>query len=239
MPIKNKRATTVTDAFASLIDDRRPTYVQSDKGSEFLNSSFQTFLSTNGIRFYTSENDDIKCALVERFNRTLKTRMWRYLTYSNMLRYIDVLPSLVKSYNESKHSFIKMAPSQVTVHNESELRRRTVRTKTRPLLANGDWVRISETRRVFKKGYLPSWTREVFKVVHVHSTDPPTYSINDYSDAPIKGKFYEQELHKVEPSDVFKVEKVVKTRKKHGKTEYLVRWLGYPPKFDSWVDKLL
>src|SRR5437867_9219123 len=239
VPIRNKSAMTVTDAFASLLGDRRPTYVHSDKGSEFLNSTFQHFLKTHNILFYTSENDDIKCALVERFNRTLKTRMWRYFTYSNSLRYVDVLPSLVKSYNDSKHSSIKMAPSQVTVHNESELRRRTVKTKARPLLANGDWVRISETRRVFKKGYLPSWTREVFKVVRVHSADPPTYSINDYSDEPIKGKFYEQELQKVESNDVFKAEKVAKTRKKHGKTEYLVRWLGYPPKFNSWVDKIL
>src|SRR3989441_7189061 len=174
VPLKNKRGVTVTEAFALLINERRPTYVQSDKGSEFLNSSFQAFLSTNGIRFYTSENDDIKCALVERFNRTLKTRMWRYFTYSSSLRYIDVLPSLVKSYNDSKHSSIKMAPSQVTVHNEPELRSRTVKMKVKPSLAIDDWVRISETRRVVTKGYLPSWTREVFKVVRVHSTDPPT-----------------------------------------------------------------
>ena len=70
VPLKNKRGVTVTEAFASLISERRPTYVQSDKGSEFLNSSFQTFLSTNGICFYTSENDDIKFALVKRFTRT-------------------------------------------------------------------------------------------------------------------------------------------------------------------------
>src|SRR3989441_1709806 len=239
VPLKNKRADSVTEAFASLIDDRRPTYVQSDKGSEFLNSTFQSFLSSNGIRFYTSENDDIKCALVERFNRTLKTRMWRYFTYSNSLRYVDVLPLLIKSYNATKHGSIKMAPSSVTIHNESELRKRTVRSKVKPSLHVGDWVRISETRRAFKKGYLSSWTRELFKIVGIHSTDPPTYSINDYSGEPIRGKFYEQELQKVAPDDVFKIEKVIKTRKKHGKTEYLVRWLGYPPKFDSWVDKLI
>ena len=65
VPLKNKKADSVTEAFASLIDDRRPTYVQSDKGLEFLNSTFQSFLSSNGIRFYTSENDDMKCTLVE------------------------------------------------------------------------------------------------------------------------------------------------------------------------------
>ena len=239
VPIKNKTAGAVTEAFASILDIRKPTYLQSDKGSEFLNSTFQQFLKSNDIRFYTSENDDIKCALVERLNRTLKTRMFRYFTYSNSLRYIDVLPSLVKSYNDTVHSSIKTAPSQVTIHNEARLRRRRVVNKGKPAFIVGDFVRISETRRVFKKGYLPSWTRELFKVVDVHSTNPYTYSICDYSNEPIKGKFYEQELQKVYPNEVFKVEKVVKTRKNRGKTEYLVRWLGYPPKFDSWVDTLL
>ena len=235
--IRNKTAQSVTAAFASLIDLRKPTFLQSDKGGEFLNSTFQTFLKDNDIRHYTSENDDIKCALVERFNRTLKTRMWRYFTYKNTLRYIDILQDLVKSYNDSVHSAIKTAPSLVTVHNEKSQPRRKVVTKSK--LDVGEWVRISETKRQFKKGYLPSWTREIFKVSAVHSTNPPTYSICDYSGEPIKGRFYEQELQRVKSQEVFKIEKVLKTRKKHGKTEYLVRWLGYPPKFDSWVDKIV
>ena len=85
VPIRNKTASAVTYAFVSLISLRKPTYVQSDKGGEFLNSTFQSFLKANDIRFYTSENDDIKCALVERFNSTLKTRMWRYFTYKDFL----------------------------------------------------------------------------------------------------------------------------------------------------------
>lgn len=239
VPIKNKNSKSVTEAFASLLNLRKPTFVQSDKGSEFVNTSFQNLLTANDIRHYTSENDDIKCALVERFNRTLKTRMWRYFTYTNSLRYIDVLPSLLKSYNASVHSAIKMAPSQVTVHNSHELRKEAVVSRKKPKLQVGDWVRISETKRQFKKGYLPSWTRELFKITQVHFTYPITYSICDYSDEAIKGKFYEQELQKVTPEEVFKIEKVVKTRKKHGKTEYLVRWLGYPSKFDSWVDTIV
>ena len=241
VPIKNKSSASVLEAFASITDTRKPTFLQSDKGTEFLNSSFQSFLKANDIQFYTSENDDIKCALVERFNRTLKTRMWRYFTHANSLRYIEALPSLVKSYNDSFHSTIKTSPSQVTAHNERDLWRRLYKpnlsTRKSKLLV-GDWVRISETKRHFKKGYLPSWTRELFKVTNVLPTDPRTYCIVDFDNEPIKGKFYNEELQKVTKDDVFKIEKVIKTRKKHGKLEYLVRWLGYPSKFDSWVDSM-
>ena len=241
IPIKNKTSASIVAAFDSIIDIRKPTYLQSDKGTEFLNSAFQSYLKVNDISFYTSENDDIKCALVERYNRTLKTRMWRYFTSSNSLRYIDVLVDLVKSYNDTIHGSIKTAPSRVTIHNEAELRRKLYRpaVKSKPKLSVGDRVRISETRRVFKKGYLPSWTRELFKVVNVFPTTPSTYRIADYGGESIKGKFYAEELQAVKEDEVFKIERVIKTRRRLGRVEYLVRWLGYPPKFDSWVTELI
>jgi len=241
IPIKNKSSTSIVEAFDSMIDIRKPTYVQSDKGSEFLNTTFQSYLKANDISFYTSENDDIKCALVERYNRTLKTRMWRYFTSSNSLRYVDVLADLVRSYNDTIHSSIKTAPSRVSIHNESDLRRKLYQpvVKSKPKLKIGDSVRISETRRAFKKGYLPSWTRELFKVVNVFPTNPPTYRIADLGGEVIKGKFYTEELQVVKEDEVFKIEKVIETRRRHGKVEYLVRWLGYPPKFDSWVTELI
>jgi hypothetical protein len=146
----------------------------------------------------------------------------------------------VKSYNDTVHSTIKVSPASVTIHNERDIQRRLYRhTTSKPKLVIGDWVRISETKRNFKKGYLPSWTRELFKIVNVLPTDPPTYRIVDAADEPIQGKFYVEELQKVKQGDVFRIEKVIKTRKRNGKIEYLVRWLGYSPKFDSWVDSMI
>ena len=70
VPVKNKSALEVKAAFASIICEsgRRPKYVQTDKGREFLNAIFLSYLAELNILHNTSENDDIECALAERFN---------------------------------------------------------------------------------------------------------------------------------------------------------------------------
>jgi len=82
-----------------LIVERKPNYLHTDKGTEFLNATFQSLLAENDIKFYTSQNEDIKCTVVELFNRTLKSRMFRYFTYKSTSRYLDVLQQLVSAFN--------------------------------------------------------------------------------------------------------------------------------------------
>ena len=77
-----------------------------------------------GIHFYTSENEDLKASVVERFNRTLKTKMYRYFTHANTRRYVDVLDDIVHSYNNTYHRSIGMAPVEVGPYNEDEVRAR-------------------------------------------------------------------------------------------------------------------
>ena len=155
--------------------------LQTDKGSEFLNESTQQLFKNNSIHFYTTENEDIKAAVVERFNRTLKTRMWKYFTFKGTHRYIDVLVDLIYSYNNSFHRTIKMTPSEVNKENEAVILKSNYIQKKEPiwLLNIGDKVRISKARRQFKKGYLPNWSDEIFTITTCHPTDPPTYGIED------------------------------------------------------------
>lgn len=124
MPVKTKSGRDVTDAFERILDDRPCNMIQSDKGTEFVNSTFQSMLSHRGIKFYTSENEEIKAAVVERFNRTLKEKMYRYFTAKNTRRYVDVLPDLIHAYNHSRHRSIGMAPAEVTSDNEDTVRSR-------------------------------------------------------------------------------------------------------------------
>jgi len=240
-PLKNKSGSSLSTAFAKMLETHQCKLLQTDKGTEFLNEPFQRLLREKNIRHYTSENDDIKASVVERFNRTLKGVMWRYLTRASTGRYIDVLTQLVSSYNNTYHRSIKMTPSEVNAQNESLVRKRlypeqnpSIRWKYKV----GQSVRMKQTKRVFKKGYEPAWTEEIFTISSLFPSDPPTYILKDLLGEEIKGKFYEQEIQLVKTSDTYVIEKVLKTRRRGKRTEYFVKWRNYPDKFNSWVDNI-
>ena len=88
---------------------RKPKYLWSDKGVEFNNKYFKTLLEEEGIKLYSTENEE-KSSVVERWNRTIKNNLWKYFTASNSTSYIDQLPVIVDKYNKTKHRSIKMTP---------------------------------------------------------------------------------------------------------------------------------
>ena len=234
IPIKNKTGTSLVSAFES-IPVVLPRSLQTDKGTEFTNHKFQQWLKKNHVHFFTSENDDIKASVVERFNRTLKSKLWRYFSRHDTLNYADILETMVDVYNHTPHRSIGMAPLDVNGKNKAEI---WFRLYSDPIpyketkLKVGDTVRISKTRRVFKKGYLPQWSEEIFKIIRRKSTQPPTFILEDYVGEILKGTFYPQELQKIsKKDDVYRIEKVLK-REKH---RLFVKWKGYPDKFNSWI----
>ena len=237
--IKDKRGPTVADAFEKNIFALKiPTMLQTDRGTEFLAAPVQAVFKKYNVHHYWSLNDDIKAACVERFNRTLKTRLFRYMTHKKSARWIDVLDDVVNSYNHSYHRSIGMAPADVTLENQDVVTRRLYPVKPKPVwkFNVGDTVRIAKYKHVLHKGYLPNWSEEIFKIVERYPTFPVTYGLQDLAGEEIKGKFYDQELQKiVKDDDVYDVEKVLKTRKRNGRLEFFVRWRHFPDKFNSWV----
>ena len=120
--------------------------------------------------------------MVERFNCTLKTRMWKYFTANNTRVYIDILQDIVKGYNNSYHRSMDPALASVSLLNVGQVRKKLYgKSWTKPRrelkFKLGDPVHISKSRRTFKKGYLPSWTQEIFTVTKVISRVPPVYRL--------------------------------------------------------------
>ena len=169
-----------------------------------MNRKFQAFLKKHNIRFFTTQNET-KASIVERLNRTLKTKMWKYFTAKNTLKYVDILQKLVKSYNHSRHRSIGMRPVDVNEDNESIVWQKLYGEEyDKPVqfkFSIGDQVRISKARRTFKKGYLPNWTEEVLTITKRVLRRPPVYKIADFDDEELKGTFYEQELQRVNKTD--------------------------------------
>jgi len=242
VPLKDKRGPTLAVAFEKIFSDTVPNLVQSDRGTEFLNSHVQEVFKKYNIRHYWSLNDDIKAACVERFNRTLKTRMYRYFTAHHTSRWIDVLQSLINSYNNSFHRTIGMTPNEVTADNSQQVAERMYPLKEVPKwkFQLGDTVRITKYKHVFVKGYIQNWTEEVFTISERYASSPVTYGLKDLAGEEIKGRFYEEEIQKVVKTqeDEYIVEKVLKSRKRNGQIEHFVKWRGYADKFNSWTTSL-
>ncbi|MES2873574.1 MAG: DDE-type integrase/transposase/recombinase, partial [Bacteroidota bacterium] len=187
-PIKNKTGKEVKRAFQEIFaSGRKPQRLQTDEGLEFANRHVQHLLNMENIRFFTVKSQ-FKAAVCERFNRTLKSKMWRYFTRMGNYRWIHILPDLLTAYNNSVHRSIGMAPSNVTQNVQHELWEKQEakgpqkvsgkEPKTR--FQVGDQVRLSKAKQVFAKGYLPNWTEEIFTVSQVLNTVPAQYKVRDY-----------------------------------------------------------
>ena len=237
-PLIHKSGKETTNAFRSILNQRKPKNVRYDQGMEFRNKEFQKLLKATGIHSYEAKNDT-KAAIVERFNRTFKNKMYRYLTAHNTFRYIDVLEDLVDSYNNTYHRSIGMKPVEVNEKNSYSVLRKLFpinRRKQKPKFQVDDYVRISRKKRLFEKEHAPNWTEEIFKVKKVNeNTIPITYIIEDLLGDEIAEKFYSQQLQKVELPTTFVIEKVHKKRTRGKKKEVLVSWRGYPSQFMQWI----
>ena len=228
LPLKDKKGGTIVKAFKEI--GKKPEFLWVDKGSEFYNEKVKKYFK--GTTIYSTESG-MKSVYAERFNRTLKSLMWKTFTELQSYNWTKFLKNIVKQYNNNVHSGIKKTPYSVYFGKEKPVLKYSVDKIKKPKFKEGDYVRISKVRGVFTKGYEAGWTEEVFKIVKRFDTIPPTYDLEDQLGEEIKGKFYEEELQKTELKDFALIEEVLK---KKGK-KYLVKYKGYSDKFNEWIDK--
>ena len=150
---KNKSASSMVAPFNTLLVDVAPTPLQTEKGLESLNRRVQNLFRNAGIHDFSTHNEEKKARIVERFNRTLKTRICLYLMKHQAWRYSEVLQDFVRTYNCTLHRSIGMAPSQVSAKNQEQVWQRLYGHdgKGVPKFRAMDGVRISKVKRQFKK----------------------------------------------------------------------------------------
>ena len=200
IPLKDKTGKSVASSLKTIFKERKPEKMWVDKGKEFYNKDVKDL-----IEFYSTQNEE-KSSVVERWIRTMKEKMWKYFTANSTNVYTNELSDLVREYNNTRHSSIKMMPVQAN-KKENKLRvwsnlypEHLQIHDINPKFSVGDKVRISKKKKTFEKGYTTRWTEEIFTIVKVKRTSPVTYKIADLNGEEIRGTFYEPELKRLAKS---------------------------------------
>jgi len=117
-PLKCKSAKEVSNEMSKILLKRSPKLLQVDNGKEFYNATFDALTEKHNIHKYSTYST-IKGCIVERFNKTLKGKMYREFTARGLHEWVSILPKLVDEYNNSKHRIISMTPIQADANPSS------------------------------------------------------------------------------------------------------------------------
>ena len=256
-PLKSKTGVEVVNALSSILGQRTPKTIRSDKGREFKNKDVSKFLKGHGIHHRLAQNET-KANYAERVIKTIKHKIFRRMLKTRTKKYIDKLQDMVNSYNHTVHRSLGDTPISVNKSNESESRlqqyllrqkgqkkptikresKNELKKKKRYKFKIGQTVRISHIRSVFDREYSQKWTGELFKVKsRYRREDVNVYTLEGWDGETIEGTFYEPELQAVNVDETteYHIEKVLRKRTRQRQKEVLVRWLHWPKKYDTWI----
>ena len=107
--LKDKKGSAIDNAFHIILKDcnRKPNKIWVDKGSKFYNNSFKKLLQNNDIAKHSTHNKG-KSVVAERFIRTLKNKIYKYMISISKNMYIGKLDDIVNEHNNTYHRTIKM-----------------------------------------------------------------------------------------------------------------------------------
>jgi hypothetical protein len=242
-PVKSKHSVNMIEAFEKVFEkaQAKPWRLMTDRGVEFVAKDLMDYYNKKDIiKKVAYTNDEVKCAMVERANRTLLERLYKYFSENNTLEWIKVLDKIVHAINRTVHTTTGIRPIDVTYKNANAIREDLIYKRESTNTRNaqfkvGDHVRISYRKKPFRKGYLPNFTDEIFTIEKARNTKPPTYLLVDDNGEQIKGWFYNENLVRTSKDTTYRIEKVLRERKLHGKKEYFVKFIGYDDKHNLWI----
>lgn len=248
VPLQTLTGKEMVKALSQIFSSVKPINFRSDMGSEWKNRLVEKYMKENKINHFMTTNE-VKANFAERCIATVKMLMTRYMYNHQTHNWIDTLQNVTNAYNTSFHRSIKMTPKDarsadpVTLWRNQYIRpkkfiRKPNRTQTEYLFKINDKVRLSKFRKPFEKAYDQKWTDEIFIIANRETQQHiPLYTIKNWNNDPIIGKFYTHELEKVIVDDktVYKIEKVLKPKRLNKVPGYMVKWLGWGNEHCSWV----
>ena len=199
VPLKNKNAQTIKDSFENILitSKRQPNLIESDRGKEFYNNIFQSFLNKNSIKLY-SRNSSYGAVFAERFNKSIRDLLKRPVFEKGDGNWIDVLPTLTKQYNNRIHSSIKLTPIQASLKkNEGFVYKNLLdkRKKVKPKFQINDLVRTADLKKTFSKGDTTNWSYKLYKNTELVDDTIPSYRLDE-----LKERYNESLLKKTDLS---------------------------------------
>lgn len=253
LPLKSKNTTGVVNGVNRLFQREKPKFLRVDAGGEFLSKSFTQMCKKNNVTIYVAM-EPIKCAFIERFNRTFKRILVQIMEFHNSTRWIDFVVQTLEIYHNRHHRTLKMTPNEAELainHNKilkTNLKRyakfdqiKFKKNKTPTKFRKGDLVKIFKKKGVFTKGYAQSGTKEYFKIYHIdRQLSKDRYYLKDLKGEKVIGSFYAEYLIPFSTTDEgeFRLDPNFTNFKKkqiRGVPYIWVKWLGWPNQFNQWV----
>lgn len=242
-PLKTKDGPETTNAFEKILKrahPRKPDKLQTDDGREFFNKNFSSLMKKYNINHYSTESDQ-KAAIVERANKSVKEMTNKLFTHRQSYDWVSNFQDILKTYNNTVHSSIKMKPIDVSKENQKEVLHTlygfiwakdnlTFSHQKRQKFQINDTVRLSKVTDVFKKGFEGYWTDKVFKVSGYQKRIPfDVYEISDLDTNKKVGMFYAHELNpaRIAKDTYWRIEKILKKKFDKKKLMYLVKFMNY------------
>ena len=195
--LKNKNAQTIKDSFENILisSKRKPNLIETDRGKEFYNNIFQDFLNKNSIKLY-SRNSSYGAVFAERFNRTIRDLLKKIVFEQGDAKWIDILQSITKQYNNRVHSSTKLSPKDASLKkNDGYVYKNLLdkRKKIKPKYEIGDLVRTADLKKTFSKGDTTNWSYKLDKITEIIIDLIPSYHIDN-----LKERYNESLLKKTD-----------------------------------------
>ena len=206
---------------------------------KFFSNEMLKFFEDHNIKIYYT-NSNLDAVVIERFNKFLRELMMKEFVKNNNTVCYNILPKLIKFYNNRYHNTIKDKPININKSNEKYIKNTVYAydiINKIPKFKINDIIRISLKRReLFDK---PSsnikWSEELFKIHSINKSNVISYKIKDMNNEIMQGSFYEKELQlsKMKEDGLYTIEKIIRKNK----DRYFVKWINYSNDFNSWINK--